>query len=184
MIAMISDPVQVAERHEDLFKRLYESAFPGVAAFVSKRHGTLQDAKDIFQDALVIFYEKLAAGRLQINLSEEAYLLGIAKHLWIRKFNHDKRNVSFTELESAIAIPNDYFAEVHTGRLLQFLELTGKRCMDLLMAFYYTRLSMQKIREEFGYGSERSATVQKYKCLEKIRDQVKERSMNYDDFTE
>jgi len=45
--------------------------------------------------------------------------------------------------------------------------------MDLLQAFYYFKTPMREIAEEFGYRSERSATVQKYKCLEKVRDTVK-----------
>jgi len=54
----------------------------------------------------------------------------------------------------------------------------------LLRAFYYDKLSMSKIANRFGFSSERSATVQKYKCLEKVRDLVKEKSLSYEDFLE
>jgi hypothetical protein len=38
---------------------VYEESFPSVAAFVAKMGGSLEDAKDIFHDAMVIFFEKV-----------------------------------------------------------------------------------------------------------------------------
>src|SRR5687767_8943798 len=101
-------PVQIqnAAQRERLFTALYEKAFPAVAAFVSNRNGTIQDAKDIFQDALVIFYEKTVADKMIITGSDESYLLGIAKHLWLRKFSRDKKSFRLTDIESAITIPD------------------------------------------------------------------------------
>lgn len=173
-----------AAEKEKLFADLYECAFPLVARFISNRKGTLQDAKDIFQDALVIFYEKQLVKDLAIKVSDEAYLLGIAKHLWFRKHQHDKTLVPLDGFEAAITIPEDFFPSVATDKLIRFLERTGKKCMDLLQAFYYDTNSLRDITAKFGYGSTHSATVQKFKCLEKIRDTVKEKSLAYDDFIE
>jgi DNA-directed RNA polymerase specialized sigma24 family protein len=169
---------------QELFSALYETAFPRVAKFVSQRHGTFQDAKDIFQDALIIFYEKLSEEKLAVQGPDDAYLLGIAKHLWIRKYNQSLSNVSLNEFEAAIGIPDDFFPTVESNRLITFLERTGKKCMALLQAFYYNKSSMAEIMERFGYGTIHSATVQKFKCLEKIRENVKEKSLRYEDFTE
>src|SRR5688572_32577272 len=95
-----TDVVAHAAR-EKRFTELYESAFPMVATFVSNRNGSFQEAKDIFQDALVIFYENAVGGKLPPTSSEDAYVLGIAKHLWIRKFNRDKSTISLDDMERA-----------------------------------------------------------------------------------
>ena len=187
---MITQELPVAIKktpdRERLFTDLYEKTFPTVARFVSNRRGSLQEAKDIFQDALVIFYEKMVQGKLEVTLTDERYLLGISKHLWIRKFKQDSKHVLLDEHESAIKIPGDYFEEVHYNDHLitAFLKSAGKKCMELLTAFYYHNYSMKEIIRAFRYGSERSATVQKFKCLEKVRDRVKEKSMDYESFTE
>jgi DNA-directed RNA polymerase specialized sigma24 family protein len=169
---------------EKLFKALYIKAFPLVAAFVSRKNGSFHEAKDIFQDALVIFHEKLTAERRLTIVSDEAYVLGIAKHLWLRKFKHDKSQVSLDDFELAITLPEDYFPTVQTNKLLAFLERAGNKCLELLRAFYYDKQNMTQITHQFGFASERSATVQKFKCLEKVRDVVKEKAMTYEDFTE
>ncbi|HTF06071.1 MAG TPA: hypothetical protein VK826_18705, partial [Bacteroidia bacterium] len=66
----------------ELFAELYERAFPAVALFVRKMNGSFEEAKDIFHDALVIFYEKQQEKTFVLRTSPEAYLMGIAKHLW------------------------------------------------------------------------------------------------------
>src|SRR5262245_2471091 len=94
--------------HEVLSEELYERAFPSVARFVSKMSGSFQEAKDIFHDALVIFYEKSQHPDFSITVSPEAYILGIAKHLWVRKFSRDHQKVSLDAMESLITLPDDY----------------------------------------------------------------------------
>src|ERR1700748_3568313 len=130
---------------EKAFEKWYERAFPYVARFVGKMGGSFQDAKDIFHDALVIFYEKTKEENFHLKTAEEAYIWGIAKHLWIRKFNKDKHSVSLNNYEAAISIPNDYFADVDSKRLLTLLEETGKKCLQLLRSFYYEKLSLKEI---------------------------------------
>ena len=166
------------------FEEIYESVFPAVAAFVNELNGSYQDAKDIFQDALIIYFEKVSENRITINGSPERYILGIAKHLWLRKFKDDRKKVSLDNFERALYIPDDFFPSVRSSRILQFLEAAGNKCLDLLRAFYFEKNSPKVIATRFGYGSEHSAAVQKYKCLEKVRESIKERSVTYEDFFE
>ena len=179
---LIQEPRQIAT--QELFKELYISTFPRVAAFVQQMQGTFDDAKDIFQDALVIYYEKVIEHKLEIQVSEQSYILGIVKHLWIRKFKRDAKRVSLSDLEKTIELEDDYFPTVRENQLLKILEKTGKKCLDILRAFYYQQLNMKQMAHLFGFKSERSATVQKYKCLEKVRDEVKKNAISYEEFFE
>lgn len=166
-----------------LFTRLYLETFPTVAAFVSKRGGSLEKAKDIFQDALILYYEQVYTTETEVRTIDKAYLLGIAKNLWYGQAKESKLMVDLSGLdaERLAEIEESEAAEI---KLLSFLEVAGRRCMEMLKAFYYDSLSLSKISERFGFSGTRSATVQKYKCLEKVRDEVKERKLEYADFSE
>lgn len=163
------------------FEQLYESTFPKVAAFVSKMNGSFEDAKDIFQDALVIFFEKTTVMGF-VCTSEEAYIMGIAKHLWVRKFQQDRQRVLFDHFEQQLNVPSDITLDVNTTRLLRLLETAGKKCMDLLSAMYYDDIPLKQITRRHRYRNEHTASVQKYKCLEKVRDTVKNKSISYEQF--
>lgn len=177
---MIED---VAAERKILFMQLYQTAFPLVAKYVSKQGGSFEDAKDVFQDALVIYYEKLSTSGIALQHSERSYILGIAKHVWAKKNKHNKRHSTLDDSLTGIAA-EEFTAASSTEKLIDLLQASGQKCMELLRAFYYDKLPMSKITGLFGFSNVRSATVQKYKCLEKVRDTIKEKSLTYEDFLE
>jgi DNA-directed RNA polymerase specialized sigma24 family protein len=185
-IAAISFDLKDPQQREESFEYLYEDVFPVVADIVSKQGGSFQDAKDIFQDALIIFYEKSVDGELEIKLSNEAYIVGIAKHLWIKKFKSRYGLLSLDALEKKITLPRDYFepGTTKTNRLLRLLEVAGKKCIELLRSVYYDKLSMEEVSQLHGFSNPHSASVQKYKCIEKIKVMVAQKSLSYEDFME
>ena len=162
---------------------IYRELFPVCARWVRSQHGTPEDAQDLFQDALIIYLEKTGKEASMI-VSAEAYIIGITKHLWIRKFHKSLSSVSLTAFEQTLSIPVDFNPAVNTMKLLRFLEIAGRNCLELLTRFYYEKRSMKDLSASMGYGSERSATVQKYKCIEKLRNSIKQRTLSYEDFTE
>ncbi len=182
---LITFPEQkILTDQEPELSRIYENAFPGVAKFVSRRGGSFEDARDIFHDAMVIYLEKRESIQDKINLSAEAYLVGIAKHLWIRKYPNVNKEVSLEDTEKVISIPENFYPSVNEKRLLKILISAGKKCMDLLHAVYYRTTNLKTLAGQLGYSGEHSLSVQKYKCIEKIRNTVKEKSLHYDDFIE
>jgi DNA-directed RNA polymerase specialized sigma24 family protein len=171
---------RTAEEREKLFISLYKNAFPVVAQYVSKMGGTFDEAKDIFQDALVIYYEKSVECSFELKTNEKAYVLGIAKHLWLKQHRDNAKLTPLNDLE----IENEETAHASDKKVLNFLQTAGKKCMDLLRSFYYDGLTLADAAELFGFSGVRSATVQKYKCLEKVRENGKQKALTYDDFVD
>ena len=167
------------EEREKLFIGLYKSAFPSVARYVSKMGGSFDEAKDVFQDALVIYYEKTATGTVSIKTNEKAYLLGISKHLWLRRF---KDNILHAPIDGMDLEKAESAEDYSENKLMHYLATAGKKCMDLLRSFYYDNVPLTDAATLFGFSGVRSATVQKYKCLEKVRETIKQKSLTYEDF--
>ncbi|WP_423148243.1 RNA polymerase sigma factor [Rubrolithibacter danxiaensis] len=174
---------QSAKLRESKLVELYTSIFPDIARFISRKGGTLEQAKDIFHDAIIIWYEKQQVIEQLITQTERQYIFGIAKHLWYRNFSKESQIISLDAVQHSV-IEAAVREQLSINKLLNLLERSGKKCLDLLKSFYYDKLSMAELAQRFGYRSVRSATVQKYKCLEKIRETVKEKSICYEDFLE
>lgn len=156
----------------------YEEVFPLAARHVQRKGGDLEAARDIFQEAVVIYYEKLLNENFETEVSDGAYLMGIVKKLWLK---HCEKSLCTERLEYH-EVSVEEIKKPLTQKLLLHLKQSGERCLDLLQSFYYEKLTMKQLANRFGYRSERSATVQKYKCLEKVRHEVKQKSLNYEDF--
>lgn len=164
---------------------IYQHVFPSLARYVSKRGGTFEEAKDVFHDALLIYYEKMYAGRLMLRQDEKAYIFGIARHLWAKRYVENQRFDSLDQLTTGFDGEDASLTEsLSDKRILRVLQAAGRKCMEMLTAFYYEKLDTQELAHRFGFSGTRSATVQKFKCLQKVKQVVKEKSLHYEDFIE
>lgn len=168
---------------QEKFLELYEQLFPVVAAYISKRGGSYEHAKDVFQDALIIYHEKVTLDSVEIE-NAEAYITQTSKYIWFRRFKESQYWVEIENFEESIASSVEEYEKPVQGKLIRFMQVAGAKCMNLLKAFYYQKDSLDDIAEEYGFSGTRSATVQKYKCLEKLRDEVKRKEISYADFFE
>jgi DNA-directed RNA polymerase specialized sigma24 family protein len=158
-------------QNDDSLIDLYRDSFPDLARMIRRMGGSLEQAKDSFHDALLIYLEKEKAGRLHLHASPKAWLLGTARICWLRSQNNDP-TLPLPEGFEPADLPNSD-TEEREQTLLQSLQRSGRKCLEILKAFYYDHRSMQDIAEKFGFKGRRSATVQKYKCLEKVREEIK-----------
>src|SRR5690606_41958981 len=105
-------------------------------------------------------------------------------HARTRRVPRDPQLVPHDAAGPRFPIPADFDTPPEHPELLAFLARAGKKCLELLSSFSYEGLGMKAISERFGYRNERTATVAKFKCLEKVRDVIKQRSAHYEDFIE
>ncbi|WP_236974680.1 RNA polymerase sigma factor [Membranihabitans maritimus] len=179
----MNQDISTSNEREVLFKRLYREVFPEVATFIQARGGNLEDAREIFQDGLIVLYEKLISNHFQVETNEVVYLMGVVKYLWYDRYRKSQRYVKMDihdVLSEKSEIKKGGFSK---GRMLILLEQSGKKCLELLKLYYYDNVvDMEELARRFGFSGKRSATVQKYKCLEKVRNSVKEKTLQYEDF--
>ncbi|WP_223648358.1 RNA polymerase sigma factor [Hymenobacter psoromatis] len=160
---------------ERALAQLYRHAFPLVRRHVCQQGGSAQDAQDVFQDALVVLYEQAVSGTLVLTASASTYVLGIGRHLW----HHEQRRRARLPHEP---LPDDFAPlaaeEVEDSTepafaVRDYVAQLGEKCRSILLAFYYFQQPLTQIAEANGYRSVRSATVQKFKCLERLRESVR-----------
>ncbi|MFC6222133.1 RNA polymerase sigma factor [Hymenobacter artigasi] len=179
--SLLSAPAATALRdalltdRERALTRLYRRAFPLVRRYVCGHGGTAQDAQDVFHDALVVLYEQAVGGTLVLTASASTYLVGIARNLWhheLRRRDRLPHEALPAELELQAAEESADTAEPAFA-VLDYVERLGEKCRNVLLAFYYFQQPLTQIAAANGYRSVRSATVQKFKCLERLRNSVR-----------
>jgi RNA polymerase sigma factor (sigma-70 family) len=164
----------LADRAQAL-TRLYRQGFPPVRRHIGHRGGSPQDAQDVFQDALVILYEQATSGTLVLTASASTYLLSISRNLWHQELRRRARlphEVLLAEWEPAAEETETLADSAFAVR--DYVEQLGDKCKSLLLSFYYFQQPLTQLAETHGYRSVRSATVQKFKCLERLRHAVRD----------
>ncbi|WP_018342669.1 RNA polymerase sigma factor [Cytophaga aurantiaca] len=166
-------------KHSPAMDELYE-AFPPISRFIKNHGGSEDDARDTFQEALIIFCRKAAQADFKLTAKISTYIFSVCKFLWKDKLQKENRYVHSYDFEREADI-SDVTEAYEQEQKYQFLDkvlLTiGDRCKEILEAYYVHKWSMLVIAEKMGYGSEASAKNQKYKCLEKARVLAKEEQL-------
>ena len=166
-------------RHSTALDMLYEGYRP-IRKFIISHGGSDDDARDTFQEALIIFCQKAVHPDFQLSAKVSTYLFSVCKYLWKDKLQKENRYVHHHnfELEADVTdIMEAHHEEEKYKFLDKVLDSIGERCKEILQAYYFSKWSMQTIAEKFGYGSEASAKNQKYKCLERAKELAKKEQL-------
>lgn len=145
-----------------------------VLQFILNNNGDEDDAKDVYQEAIIVFYNKVRAGGFELNAKLKTYLYAISRRIWLKKLAQmQKKTNNITDFENVLAV--EEAMEDHEHHDLQFdkmktaLEALGEPCKTIIEDFYMNSLSMQDIVEKFGYTNTDNAKTQKYKCLQRLK---------------
>ena len=91
-------------KRELALKELYRRLFPIIKSYIQKNNGTEEDAADIFQDAIVVFYEKVRLNQFQLTSTIRTYIYSVCRHLWLNKLRAHKKVISLTDENNAVAV--------------------------------------------------------------------------------
>ena len=163
--------------NQRIFNNLYEYEFPKVVKLVTHNNGSVDNARDIFQDALVILIEKVYYNELHLSCSIGTYLYAISQNLWLSKLRRNKFfislcKLSFNNSELEVRLIEDENTPENIDSITNAIENLGNPCKQLLELFYYKNESWDDIASTLGYSNGASARNQKYKCLERLRKQL------------
>lgn len=176
-VLYLSDEALLAGiRNEDegALAYLYKHHYPMILHFVQNNSGTDDEAKDIYQEAVIVFYEKVREGRLELNCQIKTYLYSICRRLWLKRLVQKNRFGGMVSDVDQYLDAEEEVAEVEVkeerfAKMGEALSLLGEPCKTLLEDFYLQDLSMQTITEKFGYTNSDNTKNQKYKCLLRLK---------------
>ncbi|MBE7173779.1 MAG: sigma-70 family RNA polymerase sigma factor [Williamsia sp.] len=154
---------------------LYKENYNMVQSLVINNNGTADDARDVFQEAMIVLYENAKSDHFELNCLIKTYLYSVARRLWLKKLSHAKKYVGELKDDQEIIVPVEEEIEAHALHDNQFalmekaLSGLGEPCKSLLEAYYMRKKSMTDIAEKFGYTNADNAKNQKYKCLMRLK---------------
>lgn len=148
------------------------------------------DIEDIFQDAIIILYEKIRSNDFVLTSSLQTYLNSVCRFQLLNKIeknnavefydNNENDDVESEDSMEFNPLITDSLEEFEDSteqqynaieKALERMKVAGGHCYELLTLFWYHRKSMNELTEIFGYTNAVNTRNQKAKCqkrLEKI----------------
>lgn len=155
------------------FLKLYKN-YPQVEKLILSKGGSKEDARDVFQEALIIFYEKVLNSDFKLTSAIGTYLYSVCRFLWKDELQKRKGkqtiDLSFEfSSEEESEFQQAFEHEEKFKQMESVLTQLGDKCLQILKMFYYDGLKMQVIATKVGLKSEKIAKNQKYKCMERAK---------------
>jgi RNA polymerase sigma factor (sigma-70 family) len=155
---------------ETIYKRHYNM----VQALILSNSGYPDDARDIFQEAMIVLYEKVRSGTFELHCQLKTYLYSVCRRLWLKRLSQLQRMTSeVDDLHETVPVEDELERHEQRNRDFQIMEDSlnslGEPCRSLLKAYYLETKSMVEIAGDFGYTNADNAKNQKYKCLMRLK---------------
>ena len=164
----------LANNDAEAVEAIYKSNFSLVQAFVLNNNGSYDDARDIFQEAMIVLYENAKTDSFVLTCKITTYVYSVCRRLWLKRLQQLNRfSTKVESLEEIVPVEDDI--EVHEKRNADFMIMEkamgslGEPCKSLLEAYYLQKKDMTEIAETFGYTNADNAKNQKYKCLVRLK---------------
>lgn len=153
---------------------IYRDNYPVIQSLVVNNNGSPDEARDVFQEAMIVLFEKSKQSHFELHCQIGTYLFSVARRIWLKKLQQAGIKTRLNEtIEETYPVDNDLdHHEQYNHRIEMMhgaLEQIGEPCRSLLEAYYFKKRNMQDISEDFGYTNADNAKNQKYKCLNRLK---------------
>ncbi|MFO7257102.1 MAG: sigma-70 family RNA polymerase sigma factor [Bacteroidota bacterium] len=155
---------------EKALEFLYKKYYRMMTKMVITNSGTEEEARDIYQDALIVFWQKATSGNLVMTSKISTYIYSICQNLWRKELDRKKRLSSETN-DAPVSIDTD--SAEREKIIARCINQLGETCKKVLMYYYFEEMSMQDIAEKLGFANTDTAKTKKYKCKKKLDELIK-----------
>ncbi len=153
---------------------LYKQNFGMIQSFIIQNNGSYDDARDIFQEAMMVLYEKSKDENFILTSQIKTYVYSICRRLWLKRLQQSSKFVTPTDsLQETIPVEEEIEQKQQLDENFEMMDVAmkslGEPCKSLLEAYYINKKHMTEIADEFGYTNADNAKNQKYKCLMRLK---------------
>lgn len=168
----------IKQNDEAALKALYQQNYGKVETYVLNNNGTVDEAKDVYQEAFIAVWRNIQLDRFRPanESSLSGYLYQVAKNKWLDhlRSGHYKKVVPLKDSDNGEAdgsVVNE-IELAYLSSVQENLARLGENCRELLKRFYYRKESLRLIAAAFDW-TEATAKNNKYRCLQKLRELIK-----------
>ncbi len=164
----------LARSDKKAIETIYRENYNMIQSLIINNSGSADDAKDIFQESMIVLYEKVRSGSFELNCLIKTYVYSVCRRLWLKRLQQMNRYAPALEsLQDTVPVDEEIEENERINNEFEVMDKAisslGEPCKSLLEAYYLEKKNMQEIALSFGYTNADNAKNQKYKCLMRLK---------------
>jgi RNA polymerase sigma factor (sigma-70 family) len=174
-------------REEIILREYYALYFQQVRRLVLTNNGTDEDARDLFQDVLMVLFQKARDENFILTCALGTFLYSVSRFLWLKELNRRKRisnklvdHEDFVDADADIDMINEKNERMVFYR--KYYEKLSESCRKVLSLFA-EGYSIAEITTVMGYKSDQHTRNRRYRCklslINSIKNELGLKEMSY-----
>lgn len=160
-------------RNHEVFSRLYKESYPKIRSYITRNDGSEEDAKDIFQETVIILMRAVLKNKIEYGKELQPYIYVVARNLWVDKKRKEKR---IAKLDEQRETEDEYMTEItehielreREADLEGLLKKLGEKCFQILKEVIDGNTDYSDIAELIGVSNSNVVKVYKNRCKQKM----------------
>jgi RNA polymerase sigma factor (sigma-70 family) len=158
----------IIKQNNDVFLFIYQQNFRSVKKFIQENSCSEKDAEDLFQDVIVLLFNKIKDDAFSLTCSFNTYLFSIIKNQWLRTLKQRKqRNTSFEECDNFLNNEPEIFEELlqveRKNLFIRHFNELPEECRKIIK-LWLKGCSLDELKEFMGYNSVQHTKNKKLAC--------------------
>lgn len=166
-------------RDKEAIQCLYKHVLPNVKKYVRNNSGSNEDAFDIFQDALLAFYQNVMEDKFDVQYKVYGYVYKLCVYRWINKAQRERLQFKEELPDVAIEEPKTWFSENEPkdeeALLRNLFSTIGEKCLELLNYTIYKGMLLEDVMLRMNFQSAAAVRMQHMRCKEKLAIEIEKR---------
>jgi len=159
-----------------ILRHVYEIHYPIIEGYIIHNQGSREQARDIFQDAMIIVYKRIKSNELELSCKFGTYLYAICKNIWMqerKKYLQRLEKLRLQPLEVNDPGPaDDPLLQNHLTDLFnKHFDALSKDCQKIL-SMYFNNFSVEDIRAAMNYKDLHHTADRKYRCKKSLINRI------------
>jgi len=166
----------ISMSNNDVLNYVYKKFFPVIRNFIENNNGNEEDARDLFQEAIIVIYRKIKKEPLVLSCNFKTYIYSVCRLLWLKQLEKRKNSDEISSqsiLDNRLDEVTPIYEKSDRYRLYQkHFKMLGADCQKLLK-LSLDKLSLREIAEVMGYKGEKYAKKRKSQCKQYLMTSIK-----------
>jgi RNA polymerase sigma factor (sigma-70 family) len=162
----------IRNQDDKILNWLYDNYLPSIKKHVLNNSGSIDDVSDVFQDTIIVLYNQISEGSINLTSDLKGYFFGIARNVWNAQL---RRNQKTIELD--IDLPEDEESEELADPTLEKIVARVfpmlKPDEQLILRLFSEDKSYEDIASIMNLKNETYARRKKYLSKETLLDLLK-----------
>lgn len=159
---------------------IYDLVLPSIIIWIKQNKGSEEDARDVFQEALIALYQKVQETDFKLTCTLKSYLRVVCRNLWLARIrNKNFQNSSLLEGIEAVALDQDMEKRIEASErdqlFFKYFDQLDEKCQQILK-WQFDKIPFKEIARRLD-TTENYIKKRKFYCKERLIKWIKADSL-------